>query len=36
MTLEGIIVAVIDSEVDINHPDLKSPVVHKQNYTNKK
>ncbi len=30
----GVIVAVLDSEVDINHPDLKGRVVHKRNYTN--
>lgn len=33
-TGKGIIVAVIDGEVDINHPDLKGRVVHKRNYTN--
>lgn len=30
---KGIIVAVIDSEVALNHPALKGRVVHKQNYT---
>ncbi|KAB8315759.1 S8 family serine peptidase [Tolypothrix campylonemoides VB511288] len=33
-TGKGVIVAVLDSEVDINHPDLKGRVVHKRNYTN--
>jgi serine protease AprX len=33
-TGKGMIVAVLDSEVDINHPDLKGRVVHKRNYTN--
>jgi serine protease AprX len=32
-TGKGIIVAVIDAEVDINHPDLKGRVVQKRNYT---
>ncbi|MEH2258253.1 S8 family serine peptidase [Nostoc sp.] len=32
-TGKGIIIAVIDGEVDINHPDLKGRVVHKRNYT---
>jgi serine protease AprX len=32
-TGKGIIVAVLDGEVDINHPDLKGRVVHKKNYT---
>ena len=30
---KGIIVAVIDSEVALNHPALKGRVVHKQNFT---
>jgi serine protease AprX len=33
-TGKGVIIAVIDGEVDINHPDLKGRVVHKRNYTN--
>lgn len=33
-TGKGVIVAVLDGEVDINHPDLKGRVVHKRNYTN--
>jgi serine protease AprX len=33
MTGKGIIVAVIDSEVALNHPALKGRVVHKANYT---
>jgi serine protease AprX len=32
-TGKGIIVAVIDSEVALNHPALKGRVVHKQNFT---
>lgn len=32
-TGKGIIIAVLDGEVDINHPDLKGRVVHKKNYT---
>lgn len=32
-TGKGIIVAVIDSEVSLNHPALKGRVVHKQNFT---
>lgn len=32
-TGRGVIIAVIDGEVDINHPDLKGRVVHKRNYT---
>ncbi|NJM23882.1 MAG: S8 family serine peptidase [Richelia sp. SL_2_1] len=32
-TGRGIIIAVLDGEVDINHPDLKGRVVHKRNYT---
>lgn len=32
-TGKGVIVAVLDGEVDINHPDLKGRVVHKRNYT---
>lgn len=35
-TGKGIIVAVLDGEVDINHPDLKGRVVHKRNYTDEK
>lgn len=34
VTGKGTIVAVIDSEVSIDHPALKDRVVHKQNYTN--
>ncbi|WP_445173464.1 S8 family peptidase [Microcoleus sp.] len=30
---KGVIIAVLDGEVDINHPDLKGRVVHKKNYT---
>lgn len=33
-TGRGVIIAVLDGEVDINHPDLKGRVVHKRNYTN--
>lgn len=33
MTGKGIIVAVIDSEVALNHPALKGRVVHKANFT---
>lgn len=33
-TGKGIIVAVIDSEVALNHPALKGRVVHKNNFTN--
>jgi serine protease AprX len=33
-TGKGVIIAVLDGEVDINHPDLKGRVVHKRNYTN--
>lgn len=33
-TGEGVIIAVLDGEVDINHPDLDGRVVHKRNYTN--
>ena len=33
-TGRGVIIAVLDGEVDINHPDLKGRVIHKQNYTN--
>lgn len=33
-TGKGVIVAVLDGEVDINHPDLKGRVVHQRNYTN--
>lgn len=32
-TGRGVIIAVLDGEVDINHPDLKGRVVHKRNYT---
>lgn len=32
-TGKGVIVAVLDGEVDVNHPDLKGRVVHKKNYT---
>jgi hypothetical protein len=32
-TGKGVIIAVLDGEVDINHPDLKGRVVHKKNYT---
>ena len=32
-TGRGIIIAVIDGEVDINHPDLRGRVVHRRNYT---
>jgi serine protease AprX len=32
-TGKGIIVAVIDSEVALNHPALKGRIVHKQNFT---
>ncbi len=33
-TGKGVIIAVLDGEVDINHPDLDGRVVHKRNYTN--
>lgn len=32
-TGKGIVIAVIDGEVDKDHPDLKGRVVHKRNYT---
>lgn len=32
-TGKGVIVAVLDGEVDANHPDLQGRVVHKRNYT---
>ena len=32
-TGKDIIIAVLDGEVDINHPDLKGRVVHRRNYT---
>jgi serine protease AprX len=35
-TGKGVIIAVIDGEVDINHPDLRGRVVHKRNYTKEK
>jgi serine protease AprX len=34
VTGKGTIVAVIDSEVALDHPALKGRVIHKQNYTN--
>jgi hypothetical protein len=33
-TGKGVIIAVLDGEIDINHPDLKGRVVYKRNYTN--